>query len=665
MNLISNFLTANMILVFFINGLAFFAMGLAITLEARRPNNLKLAESLWLLAVFAFIRSLANWAEMFLLIQKQAAPASDNLPLQTAKALLLPLSCAFLLQFAIKTILAANQRHLWLRWVPLALISFWLLAVAQAIYSSSGASTEWLLAADIWARYLLYLPGSVLSGLAVLLHSCVFREMKLPHIARDCIGAAAFGLKAIVAGLVVSPAPYFPASFLNESSFLAVVGVPVQVLRAITTLAIAYFVVRILEVFGVEQGRQLEVATQQRLQAQQEVLEAGRQAREEMERWSKQLEDVVNTIAMAISQPLELKEMLDIALRKALELTGLEAGTVYLVDDRAEELTLVAHHGLSQRVVQGVERMKFDEGITGRAARSEAPIVVENVSEDPRLTRMVVKEEGFQFQASVPLKSKDRVLGVITMASKGRRPFSPQEVTILTAIGQQIGVAIENARLYERVQSMSALEERDRIGRELHDGLAQVLGYLHLKSKAVEGLLSSGQMAQVQAGLHEIQEVAQEAYGDVRESILGLRTTITPGVGFIPTLTEYLHRFSQQSGISARLVMGDDAKMEFAPAAEIQLLRIIQEALTNIRKHSQASRAWIRFEADGEGAVITVEDDGRGFDPSRIGQDSQEHFGLQTMRERAESVGGTLHISTEPGQGTRVIVQLPLSRRGG
>jgi len=377
------------------------------------------------------------------------------------------------------------------------------------------------------------------------------------------------------------------------------------------------------------------------------------------------LEDVVSSIATAISQPFELKEMLDIALRKALELTGLEAGTVYLVDDRAEELTLVAHHGLSQRVVQGVNRMKLGEGLTGRAARSEEPIVVENVSEDPRLTRMVIKKEGFQFQASVPLKSKSRVLGVVTMVSRGRRPFSPQEVTILTAIGQQIGVAIENARLYEQVQSMAALEERGRISRELHDGLAQVLGYLHLRSKAAEGLLSLGQIAQVQAELQEMQEVAQEAYGDVRESILGLRTTITPGAGLIPTLTGYLDKFSQQSGINARLVIGDDTDVKFAPAVEIQLLRIIQEALANVRKHSRASRAWVRFEADGDGAIITVEDDGRGFDPSRIGQDSREHFGLQTMRERAESVGGVLQISTQHGQGTRLTVQLPLSRQGG
>ncbi len=134
-----------------------------------------------------------------------------------------------------------------------------------------------------------------------------------------------FERQAILPGLGVSPVPYFPASFLNESSFLAVVGVPVQVFRTIITLAITYFIIRTLAVFGVEQNHQLEDVTRQRLQAQQEALEAQRQAREEMEQWNKQLEDMVNTIAMAIGQPLGLKEILDIALHKALELPGLDS----------------------------------------------------------------------------------------------------------------------------------------------------------------------------------------------------------------------------------------------------------------------------------------------------------------------------------------------------
>jgi signal transduction histidine kinase len=672
MELIPHFRAANMILVFFINGLAFFAMGLATTLETRRPSKLKLAESLWLLAVFAFLRSLSNWAEMFLLIQSVGAGlppaptlASDNLPLQTAKALLLPLSCVFLLQFGIKSIIAADQRHRWLRWIPPALISFWLLALIRVIYSSPGASTKWLLAADVLARYFLYLPGAALSGLAVFFYSRVFREMKLPHIARDCLVlAAAFGLKAILAGLVVSPAPYFLASLLNESSFLAVVGMSVQVFRTITTLTITYFVVRILKIFEVEQSRQLEVATQQRLQTQQEALEIQRQARDEIERWNKQLEDAINTIAMAISQPLGLKEMLDIALRKALELTGFEAGTVYLVDDRAEELTLVVHQGLSQRVVQEVDRMKFDEGLTGRATRSEEPIVVESVSEDPRLTRMVVKEEGFQFQASVPLKSKGRVLGVITMASKGRRPFTPQEVTLLTAIGQQIGVAIENARLYQQVRSLATEEERGRLAREIHDNLAQTLGHLNLKASITEELLSSGQIAQAHATLLELKQIAGEAYTNARETIFSLRTTASSELGLLLTLREYLAEYRAHYGLDAQLVVDHESLAEFPADVGIQIICIIQEALTNIRKHAGASKAWVRFEQDGDRVRISVEDDGRGFDPAQVAGEGQQYFGLQIMRERAESVGGSLELDAWPGQGTRIVMRVSLTPGG-
>lgn len=666
MNLIPNFLAANnMILVFFINGLAFFVVGLAISLETRRPSKLKLVDSLWLLAVFAYLRSLDDWAEMFLLIQGQAAPASNNLPLQTAKALLLPLSCMFLLQFGIRTIIAANQRHLWLRWVPLALISFWLLALIQSIYSSSGAGAEWLLAADVWARYLLCLPGSALSGLAVFLHSRVLWEMKLPHIARNCIVAAvAFGLKAILAGLVVSPAPYFLASFLNESSFLAVVGMPVQVFRMIVTLAIAYCIVRSLEVFEIEQSRQLEVAAQQRFQAQQEALESQRQACEAIEQWSKQLEDMVNTIAMAISQPLELKEVLDIALRKTLELTGLEVGTVFLADDRAQELTLVAHQGLSQRHIQDLRRIKFGKGLVGRVASSGEPIVVENLSEDPRLISKVTKEEGIRYSASVPLKSKGRLLGIIGLASKSRRPLTPQEVTLLTAIGQQIGVAVENTRLYQQVRHLATVEERGRLAREIHDYLAQMVGYMNLKASIASERLSNGEIAEAQASLLELKQIAKETYTDVRETIFSLRTTASSGLELLPTLREYLAEYRAHYGVDARLVVDHESLAEYPADVGIQITCIIQEALTNVRKHAGASKAWVRFEQDSDRVRISVEDDGQGFDPAQVAGKGRQYFGLQIMRERAESVGGELELDSRPGQGTRVVIRVPLTPRG-
>jgi len=357
--------------------------------------------------------------------------------------------------------------------------------------------------------------------------------------------------------------------------------------------------------------------------------------------------------------------MLNIALHKVLEFTRFEVGGVFIVDNRTKELVLAGHLGLPEKLVQSIERVKFNERLVGKSARSWELIAIEDICEDSSLTKMAFEEMGFWFNACVPLRFKDKVQGVMYVASISQRPLKQEDKTLLAAIGQQIGVAIESMRLYEQVQNLAVLEERDRIGRELHDGLAQVLGYLYMKSKALEELLSSGGETQAKAELREIQEVARDAYRDVRESILDLRTTITPGTGLIPTLKEYLHKFSQQSGVRAELVIEGDGNMEFTPAAEIQLLRIVQEALTNVRKHSQASRAWVRFEADEEGALITVEDDGRGFDPSRFGQDDQQHFGLQTIRERAESVRGNVQISAQPGQGVKVVVRLPMSRLGG
>jgi len=543
----------------------------------------------------------------------------------------------------------------------LALIVLWLLALLPVVYSSSGTSADLLLAAEVLARYFLYVPGAVLAGLAIFLYGRrLSSEMKLPHMARDYIGmAAAFGLKAIVAGLIVSPAPYFPASFLNESSFLAVVGLPVQVFRTITTLAIAYFVVSILKAFEGEQNRQMEMAIQQNLQAQQEALEAQRQARAEMEQWNKQLEDMVNTIATAIGQPLELREILNIALHKALELPGLDSGGVFLVDDRAQELVFVAHHGLSQRFVQAVERMKLGEGIAGRSAISGEPIIVENLSDDPRLTKTIIKEEGIKFHASVPLKSRGRVLGVMNLSSKSHRSFTPQEVIFLTAIGQQIGVAIENARLYQQGRHLAALEERDRLARELHDYLAQALGYLNVKASLMDDLLAKGQITQAQASLLEMKGIAREAYTDVREGIFSLRTMAAAGLGLLPTLREYLAEYRVHYGLETSLSIDDESLAEFPADVGVQISRIIQEALTNVRKHAQASRAWVRFAQEGDNVCITVEDNGRGFDPAQLTGEGRQYFGLQIMRERAEGVHSSLELHSRPGQGTRIILRVP------
>ena len=216
-------------------------------------------------------------------------------------------------------------------------------------------------------------------------------------------------------------------------------------------------------------------------------------------------------------------------------------------------------------------------------------------------------------------------------------------------------------QLLQQQRALAALEERERLGRELHDSLGQVLGYVNVQVQAARELFSSGQAATADATLSRLAKVAQEAHADVREYILGMKTSVSPEWGFFPALEQYLQRFSQNYGIQIALSLPDDrAECPFMPAVEVQLLRIIQEALTNVRKHAGARSVQVLFTFSADQAQVLIEDDGCGFDPARLTTSDGQHFGARIMRERAEEVGGTLEVRSAPGQGTKVIVQIPL-----
>ena len=265
---------------------------------------------------------------------------------------------------------------------------------------------------------------------------------------------------------------------------------------------------------------------------------------------------------------------------------------------------------------------------------------------------------------AVPLKRGEDVIGALCVGRKESRAFQPEDRELLDGLGAQAAIAIENARLYEEVKSLATLEERERLAREMHDGLAQALGYLHLKL----GILEDRAATKVQDGigpdLREMKLLVWGAYEEVRQSIFGLRTMVSRSLGLIPTLTEYLHEFSAQHGIQVDLQVQDKMAPRFSSAAETQLVRIIQEALANIRKHASATRAVIRFGMRDEHWEISVQDNGRGFEPERTRKAGASHFGLQTMRERAEGLGGSLEIESHPGEGTKVTARLPGPQEG-
>ena len=266
-----------------------------------------------------------------------------------------------------------------------------------------------------------------------------------------------------------------------------------------------------------------------------------------------------------------------------------------------------------------------------------------------------IRPEFARAHLAAPLHVGDDQIGAIYVATREDRAFTTGEAELLAGLATQAAIAIERARLSDEVRSLAALEERERLAREMHDGLAQALGLLHLKLQGA--LPSSAGAPAVTEQLLEMLQITERAYEEVRQSIFGLRNFVSRGLGLVPTLTEYLHEFSAHNGIAVELETAGPALGPIPPASEMQAVRIIQEALTNVRKHAGSDRARVRLQRDGAWLRVTVEDDGVGWERPPV--EDRLHFGLQTMRERAEGLGGRLEIDSAVGRGTRVVATLP------
>jgi PAS domain S-box-containing protein len=216
------------------------------------------------------------------------------------------------------------------------------------------------------------------------------------------------------------------------------------------------------------------------------------------------------------------------------------------------------------------------------------------------------------------------------------------------------------AQILEQQRSLAMLHEREQLARELHDNLGQVFAFVNVQGQTIRRLLGRGDLSTADEYVSRLLEVAREADLDIRESIMGLRATISEH-GLLSTLTQYLAKYEKDYGVQTQLdgfeTITDGA---FEPLVEVQLLRILQEALTNVRKHANARSVRIAFISEDGWARVTVHDDGRGFDPDASSAGMEEHIGLRVMRERAEEVGGSLNLKSASGQGTELTVRVPV-----
>jgi signal transduction histidine kinase len=312
-------------------------------------------------------------------------------------------------------------------------------------------------------------------------------------------------------------------------------------------------------------------------------------------------------------------------------------------------------------------RVRVGQGVVGRALSTCRPVEVPDVGVIPEQDRHaypLVVAEALRSIAAMPTVSGEVATGAVVAGWRRPHRMNAADRAFLGNVANQVGTAVANARLYREVQRLAAYEERERLAREMHDGIAQALTYLKLKAEALQQHAGGGRWPSVLAGIEDIRRAALEALGDVRQAIVDLRAASGRhgGEGFLAHLAEYLHTWSRLNDIECELV-APDGEIHLSDEAEIQVVRILQEALANVRQHSGARSVRVRVQESAAGLVFAVRDNGRGFDPQQPPRPG--HFGLAGIRERAASIGGTVTIRSSPEAGTEVELRLPAPAEAG
>jgi signal transduction histidine kinase len=419
-------------------------------------------------------------------------------------------------------------------------------------------------------------------------------------------------------------------------------------------LALLLFVLRALNIFDTERRHQLEKLNKERTRAQMENLQNQLEARRTAENWTEALVNLSRRIANMDNVDNILLEIVSTARR----LLDTDTAVLGLWDENNEHL-LVKCYATLEGTFMGDDR-QVSTGLILDSIRSNGP---SRFPEDFHVTseswECPALEQKVSSTAVVPLRLEEQSFGGLWVARLVEHPFSPTDIMGLERLADQAVIAIEHALMTKRVQSLAIYEERARIAREMHDGVAQILGYLNMEMQTLEALLESGNGETALGEIRKAKRSIKLAHDDVRENILSLRTTLSDEIGLIPALDEYVSEFSIQTGIDAHLVCDLDNLPHLSPVAEAQLVRIVQEALANVRKHAQANRVQVNLTCHDHSLCATITDDGIGFTSTP----TRGHFGLATMRERAREANGGLTITSKENQGTQVKLWLPLMQQ--
>ncbi|MBI5303706.1 MAG: GAF domain-containing sensor histidine kinase [Chloroflexi bacterium] len=644
------FFQANIILIYFFYGLAHFLTGFAVALEMGRRSELPLTRALPFLALFALTHAVNEWLEM---LSKLAAaiPTFVQEPgwAEIVKLSLEGISFFALFLFAVQ-LLSAVLPERSRRFVALPLISLGIYAAGLQLLRIINGPAPFITRmelAGVWTSYMLGLPATTFAALALLMERRALVTQQMPQFGRDLVGAAlALAWYGVLDQIIVPPTTLVPSNVINKEVFLHTVGVPVEVFRILAIGLFAFFMIRVLRVFEVEYARRLDEANRARFDAQEEA------ARELM---------VMFETCRVLGSSLDMDRLLDDSLAKIVtNLQPLISGMVYLVDPLQNTLVLRAQRTRDPKLtLTEPERRYLSDGVQRAFETGE---VTYNPLSDSDIATI-----------AVPLIAKEKTVGVLCLAHQ--RAFS--NFAVIHTLARQIAIAIENSQLYLQVQERDVLrgelleravaaqeEERKRIARELHDETGQMLTALAVGLGAVEQTVATDPpKAERQVG--ELKNVTMRAIENLRQFVSDLRPSLLDDMGLVSAVRWYMQQFSERMNVPANFeVVG--TKRRLPTQVETVLFRIAQEALNNVGRHARAKHANVKLAFGADKVTLVVDDDGVGFEVNQVmgKYPVRRAWGLLGVQERVELVGGKFTIESEPGCGTKLIVEIPVKMQG-
>jgi two-component system NarL family sensor kinase len=374
---------------------------------------------------------------------------------------------------------------------------------------------------------------------------------------------------------------------------------------------------------------------------------------------------ILNAVSEALNSSPDVRKALERTLSLVADLLGLRTGWVWLLDQETDRFYDAAERELppylQERVRMAGRRRCWciDDFRDGELTPTNIDVMECSRLQPAFRGKSAALAAGLRYHASIPLYFQDKRLGIMNVTGPEWRKLTTAELRLLSTIAYQVGISIERARLAEDATRLARAEERTRMAREIHDTLAQ--GFVGISSQLdAVAMCLPDEKSSARKYLDLARRMARHSLTEARRSVMDLRASALEGQDLAAAIEAGTRMWTAGSGVHVDVMVEAAAPCELPQEMEQHLLRIAQEAVTNVLKHAEASKIWVKLNMEARKLNLRIVDNGRGFEQEDVFQSRGGHFGLMGMRERAERLGGELHLSSHPGEGTKVEVVVPL-----